>query len=138
MKSKKTILDTNLWINYLITHKFDKLDDLIETGKIELLFSQELMEEFISVAKRPKFTKYFTDDDIRNTLRLFDTYGKLVKIKSNIIECRDYKDNFLLNLAVDGKADFLVTGDKDLIVIGEIRKTKIISISDLFEWSEQF
>ena len=77
--------------------------------------------------------KYFSDDDIRNILRLFEKYGKLITIKSNIVKCRDYKDNFLLNLAVDGKADFLVTGDKDLIEIGEIRKTKIISISELFE-----
>ena len=68
MKSKKVILDTNLWISFLITHKLDKLDFLIETGKIKLIFSNELIEEFITVAKRPKFSKYFSDTDIKEIL----------------------------------------------------------------------
>lgn len=132
MTSKKVILDTNLWISYLITHGFDKLDNLIENGMIKLIFSSELIEEFLSVAKRPKFSSYFPDSDIQELLRLFKDYGILVEIQSDIQECRDIKDNFLLNLAVDGKADYLVTSDKDLLVIEKIKKTEIISIIDLF------
>ncbi|MFN3803082.1 putative toxin-antitoxin system toxin component, PIN family [Belliella pelovolcani] len=48
-------------------------------------------------------------------------------MESKINECRDPKDNFLLSLSVDGKADFLVTGDSDLLVLGKIEKTKIVS-----------
>ena len=133
MKSKKVILDTNLWISFLITHKFDKLDFLIETSKIKLIFSNELIEEFLTVAKRPKFSKYFSDTDIKEILRLFKEYGKLIKVKSNITECRDLKDNFLLNLSVDGKADYLVTGDTDLLVIKKIQDTDIVTFTDLFD-----
>ena len=133
MKSKKVILDTNLWISFLITHKFDKLDFLIETSKIKLIFSNELIEEFLTVAKRPKFSKYFSDTDIKEIPRLFKEYGKLIKVKSNITECRDLKDNFLLNLSVDGKADYLVTGDTDLLVIKKIQDTDIVTFTDLFD-----
>lgn len=133
MKSKKVILDTNLWISFLISHKLDKLDILIETKKIKLIFSKELIEEFITVAKRPKFSKYFSDTDIKEILRLFKDYGKLIKVKSNITKCRDLKDNFLLNLSVDGKADYLVTGDTDLLVIEKIHNTDIITFTDLFD-----
>ncbi len=133
MRIKKVILDTNLWISFLITHKLDKLDYLLETEKIKLIFSNELIEEFITVAKRPKFSRYFSDTDIKNILRLFKDYGKLIKVKSNVTECRDLKDNFLLNLAIDSKADYLVTGDMDLLVLEKIKNTKIIRFADLFD-----
>ena len=129
----KIILDTNIWISFLITKDFKKLDLLIKRGKIQLLFSNELLEEFISVAQRPKFKKYFTKDDIEKLLDNFDSYGKIIEIKSDIKECRDIKDNFLLNLAIDGRADYLITGDNDLLNIHTIKKTKIVSITDFLK-----
>lgn len=133
MRSKKVILDTNLWISFLISHKLNILDDLIEKKKVTLIFSTELIEEFIVVAKRPKFKGFFSDSDIEELLRLFKDYGKLIKIKSDLKECRDLKDNFLLNLAVDGKSDFLITGDKDLLILKKIKKTQIVSMRDFLE-----
>ncbi len=94
MRSKIIILDTNLWISFLITKDFSYIDKYIDNGKIKLVFSEELIEEFISVAKRPKFQKYFSENDIENLLIKFDLYGRLVKITSKIKECRDIKDNF--------------------------------------------
>lgn len=130
MRSSKVILDTNLWISFLITRKLDTLDNLIETKKIKLIFSDELIEEFLVVAKRPKFEKYFSDSDIKRLLTLFKDYGKLLKVKTSVNDCRDKKDNFILNLAIDSKANYLVTGDKDLLTLKKIRKTKILSMTD--------
>ena len=67
---------------------------------------------------------------MKEILRLFDYYGKLIKVKTKISESRDKKDNFLLSLAVDGNADFLVTGDSDLLILKKIKKTKIVSWSN--------
>ena len=133
MKSKKVILDTNLWISFLISKRLVFIDNLLFQGKIKLIFSKELIEEFLNVAKRPKFESYFTNDKILDLLRLFDKYGKLIEISSKTEECRDFKDNFLLNLAIDGKADYLITGDSDLLVIKKIRKTKIITWTDFID-----
>ncbi|MGG7664755.1 putative toxin-antitoxin system toxin component, PIN family [Dyadobacter sp. BHUBP1] len=44
--------------------------------------------------------------------------------------CRDPKDNFLLALALDSNADFLITGDADSLVIEQIGKTRIITLTD--------
>jgi putative PIN family toxin of toxin-antitoxin system len=55
---------------------------------------------------------------------------EMVRIKSKIDICRDVKDNFLLNLAVDGKADYLITGDKDLLILEQIENTKIITMNE--------
>jgi uncharacterized protein len=133
MRSKKVILDTNLWISFLITKKYTAIDDLIDSGKIILLFSDESIEEFLTVTKRSKFTKYFSDSDLKELLSLFDKYGKLIKIKSQLSACRDTKDNFWLNLAVDGKAHFLITGDSDLLDLKQIKNTIICTWSEFLK-----
>jgi putative PIN family toxin of toxin-antitoxin system len=131
MKNKKVILDTNLWISFLISKEYSFIDKFVINQKITLVFSEELIQEFLTVATRPKFQKYFTKQDIQRLLRVFDSHATIIKTKSNIDICRDFKDNFLLNLAVDSKADFLVTGDNDLIDLKRIEKTKILTIREL-------
>lgn len=133
MKSKKVILDTNLWISFLISGNFNEIDKLLEEKRITLIFSDELLEEFIEVIQRPKFEKSFSRRDIQQLLNTFDQFGKLVPVTSTVAICRDEKDNFLLNLALDGKANFLVTGDKDLLVIEKIKKTRILTFRDFVD-----
>lgn len=55
----RVIIDTNLWISFLLTKDYSKLDSILSEALLTLLFSQELLEEFIEVAQRPKFKKYF-------------------------------------------------------------------------------
>ena len=129
----RLILDTNLWISFLISSKFEKLDELLFNQKSKLLFSQELLEEFVTVAKRPKLRKYISRDELEDLLETIDEVAEFVKVTSEISECRDPKDNFLLSLAVDGKADYLLTGDKDLLVLKKIGKTEIKTISEFFD-----
>lgn len=136
MKNKKIILDTNLWISFLISKKFSQIDNLIENKKLVLVFSNELLEEFIDVVNRPKFEKYFSKKDVEKILEYFDLFGKLVKVKSNINICRDEKDNFLLNLSIDSKADYLITGDKDLLILEKIEETKILTFPEFIEQNE--
>lgn len=130
IKQSKIVVDTNLWISYLITKGLKRIDKLIYSDKARLVFSHELIDEFIEVTKRPKFRKYFSSNDVAKLLEIFDTYGELVIVKSNIKVCRDLKDNFLLSLSVDSQADFLITGDNDLLEIKEFGKTKIVTITD--------
>ncbi|MFO7800311.1 putative toxin-antitoxin system toxin component, PIN family [Rhodohalobacter sp.] len=126
----RLILDTNLWISFLISSKYEKLDELLFTQKSKLLFSQELLEEFVAVAKRPKLRKYISRDELEDLLETIDEVAEFVNVTSEISECRDPKDNFLLSLAVDAKADYLLTGDKDLLVLKKIGNTEIRTISE--------
>ena len=127
MKNRRVILDTNLWISFLISKRQKELDVLLESGAVTLIFSQELLEEFLEVSERPKFKRFFKKSTIKTLLTQIETFGELIKVESKINKCRDPKDNFLLSLSVDGKADFLVTGDSDLLVLEKIEKTKIVS-----------
>lgn len=66
-------------------------------------------------------------------LECFDQFGELVKVKSDIKICRDKKDNFLLNLSIDSKADYLVSGDNDLLILDKIGQTTILTFSEFIE-----
>lgn len=129
-KAKRIILDTNLWISFLITKNYSKLDQLLLDNKVAFLFSEELLAEFIDVSKRPKLKKYFSKKDIITMLELIQHHIEVIEVKTIVKKCRDEKDNFLLGLAIDGKANYLITGDKDLLDLGKIKQTKIITIRE--------
>ena len=135
MKNKvsRIIIDTNLWISFLITKNFTRLDKIIFSKKCVLIFSQELLEEFLTVAKRPKFRRFFSSSDIEEILETIQEYAEFIEVTSKTEVCKDPKDNFLLSLSIDGNADFLLTGDSDLLILTKFRKTLIITISDFLE-----
>ncbi|MCB0702651.1 MAG: putative toxin-antitoxin system toxin component, PIN family [Candidatus Kapaibacterium sp.] len=133
MPIKRVILDTNLWISFLINDSYKEIDHLIKNDQIKLIFSIELLDEFIEVVNRPKFNKYFKDYDIIQLLNMFDDFAILVDVHSNLDLCRDKKDNFLLNLAKDSKSDYLITGDQDLLFLERIDNCKIIQYSNFLK-----
>lgn len=132
-KARRIIIDTNLWISFLISKDISKLDELIFSKKAILIFSQELLDEFLDVAKRPKFRRFFSASNIEEMLEIIDEFAEFVKVQSKVNICRDIKDNFLLSLAEDGDADFLLTGDNDLLVLKKFGKTTIMTISDFLQ-----
>jgi putative PIN family toxin of toxin-antitoxin system len=128
-KRDKIIVDTNLWISFLLSKKGFGLDNFFINKSITILFSQELLDEFIEVVRRPKLKKYFNIVDLESLLNQINTHAEFVYVTSKSTACRDPKDNFLLSLAIDGNANFLLTGDKDLLELKKIGKTKILTIS---------
>ena len=94
-----------------------------------LLFSQELINEFIEVANRPKLKKFFSSKDLEDILLNIRIHAEFIDVKSDVKSCRDLKDNFLLSLSKDGKANYLITGDKDLLELKSYGKTSIVTIT---------
>jgi uncharacterized protein len=132
-KVSRIVIDTNLWISFLITKDFKKLDEIIFSRQSILIFSQELLDEFLEVAKRPKFRRFFSGSDIETMLETIQEYADFVKVQTKTEVCRDPKDNFLLSLVADGNADYLLTGDKDLLDVKKFGETTIITISDFLQ-----
>lgn len=129
-RKSRVVIDTNLWISFLLTKDFSKLDVMLYEQKVVLLFSNELLEEFLEVTSRPKFKKYFSPENVQHLLQQIHLYSEFIEVTSDIRLCRDEKDNFLLSLAKDGKATHLITGDKDLLELDKIGKTKIVTMAD--------
>jgi len=129
----RVIIDTNLWISFLLTKDFTRFDTIIADKKLVLLFSQELIDEIVEITQRIKFRKYFPLDDIERLLLKIRNRADFIKIKCTVTDCRDPKDNFLLSLSVDGEATHLITGDKDLLVLKVYGETKILTITEYLQ-----
>jgi putative PIN family toxin of toxin-antitoxin system len=132
-KPIKIIIDTNLWVSFLITKEFSKLDSIIFSKQAIIIFSEELLEEFIEVIKRPKLKRFFSTTDTENILKTIEEFAEFVVVKTTVNACRDEKDNFLLALAIDAKADYLLTGDKDLLSLKSYGDTTILSLTEFLE-----
>lgn len=126
----KAVIDTNIWISFLIGKLLSGLDDYILDGLLEVVISDEQLEEIATVLRRPKFRRYFSADDIEEFLALLYKSARIVELQHTIKDCRDEKDNFLLETAIRGKADYIVTGDRDLLVLNPYRGKEIIGFKE--------
>ncbi|PIY03951.1 MAG: putative toxin-antitoxin system toxin component, PIN family [Bacteroidetes bacterium CG_4_10_14_3_um_filter_31_20] len=126
----KILIDSNIWISFLIGKSLKGLQNFLHDKRFIIITSDEQMSELIEVLNRPKFKKYFTKEQIIDFLKLIEQKSQIFKNYTRINICRDEKDNYLLSIAIDSKADYLITGDKDLIELKEINDTQIINFKD--------
>jgi uncharacterized protein len=126
----RVIIDTNIWISFLLKKDFSKFDKIISDKMLVLLFSDELVNEFVAVTQSKKLKKYFELNDVESLLLKIRDRAAFINVFSEVSACRDLKDNFLLSLAVDGNATHLITGDKDLLVLKRFRTTDILTMAD--------
>lgn len=126
----KVILDTNLFISFLIGKRLKSLKSSLVNSDVILIFAEQNIQELQIVARRDKFRRYFHEEDVNDLIDFIQIIGKIYKIDEYVEICRDPKDDFLLALAKKGKADYLVSGDKDLLVLETYQKTKIIAVDE--------
>jgi len=130
-KKKRLVVDANAWISSLLTPRFRTRLDIVFTSAYHLLVSEELFRDLARAMRKPHLAKSIKQADYDSLVSLLRTDAELVEVRSVVEVCRDPKDNFLLALAKDGDADYLITGDNDLLVMKEFEKTKIVNLSDL-------
>lgn len=127
----RVIIDTNLWISCLLGHRFHKLYAAVRSGVIRLVICEQLREEITRVFRRPKFLRIYDTYELSELLAFFDEEALSFNLRGDYPSlCRDPKDDYLLELAVSSSADFIVTGDKDLLELERIGKTVIVSPMD--------
>jgi putative PIN family toxin of toxin-antitoxin system len=124
----KVIVDTNLWISFLIGKKLSALKFLFSHPQVEVYVCDDLLNEFKDVSSRQKIRKYISDDDVQATFRLMEMYCLYISVsKKSASPVRDIKDLYLLSLADTIPADFIITGDKDLLSLKIHNQTKIVT-----------
>jgi hypothetical protein len=132
-KPIKVIIDTNLWISFLIGKELSSLKSLLVEQTVQPILSEQLLQEIILVTQRPKLQKYFPQSKVKELIDLLQIIGLLIEIKSETSICRDLKDNYLLALAKDSQANFLITGDKDLLILKQFESTQILTYQDFWQ-----
>ena len=125
----RVIVDTNCWISFLIGKRLSSLVDLLSDERIQLVICDELLEEIREVTSRPKFKKYFPQKEVASLIDFMQIIGDSFQPKQHIQLCRDEADDYLLDLAIDAKANYLITGDQDLLVLQKVATCRIVDVA---------
>ncbi len=103
-------------------------DRAAERGR--LLVSAATVAELDDVLRRPKFNKYISEEKRLEFLAALVRTAEVVKVSATVTECRDPKDNMILELAISGRASHILSGDADLLTLHPFRGVAIRSPQD--------
>lgn len=134
-KKVRVIFDTNVWISFLIGKRLSKIKQYISDGSILVITTEQLLTEIKTVTSRKKLKKYFPKRSVNELIELLEIIAEKVETTPTHFINRDPKDNFLLDLIDFSNADFLITGDRDLLVLNSFKTAKIVTPT---EFEEQF
>ena len=134
MKSNRFVVDTNVIVSALMFPKSipRQAFDRAKSQGI-LLTSAAIILELNEVLSRKRFERYFSTEERVQFLSKFLADAEIVEITETIQFCRDRKDDKFLELAVNGNADCIITGDQDLLVLHPFRNINIISPNELLQ-----
>ena len=131
-KTLKVVLDTNVLVSALLFKgELSRLVDLWKKGNIIPVFSRETFREFKTVLGYPKFSltgqeiKMLIEEEVLPFFEIIEITDKIRGV------CRDPDDDKFLACAVSASAEFIVSGDKDLLDMGKYKSVKIVSASEL-------
>jgi putative PIN family toxin of toxin-antitoxin system len=129
----RIFVDTNIFISYLLSQKKDSfvplLFDKIAKGEMTLLVSRALLDEIeATVQKKPKLLQTITQQRLTDFFQLLLSISEEIPLIRDAIPqiTRDPTDDFLIAYAVLGQADYLISGDQDLLVMKAVHRVKIV------------
>jgi putative PIN family toxin of toxin-antitoxin system len=113
---ERIVVDTNVLISRLLVPASVSgraLRRAVDSG--QLVVSEATMEELATVLGRPKFDPYLSIADRQQFIRLLGRIAEMTPVVRVVRACRDPRDDKFLEVAVNGRADLIVTGDRDLL-----------------------
>lgn len=132
----RVIIDVNIWVSFCIGHHLDELPLAVSHPLIELFICDALEREFADVASRPRLAKYIRPERVSEVYQLMESYGTFAELERAEADFIDAKDNYLLDFSQSIEADYLVTGDQQLLKLERYFGTKIISFREFVQMLE--
>jgi uncharacterized protein len=130
--SLRCVFDTNVVVSTLLFNQSTPAQAFfaaLHAG--EILVSADAIAEINDVLSRKRFTRYVSEEERARFLQSLLHEARLVEIRVKVRACRDPKDDKFLELAVNGEADCIVSGDEDLLTLDPFRGIPILT-SDKF------
>jgi putative PIN family toxin of toxin-antitoxin system len=126
----RAVLDTGVLVSGLIQRKgtTGEVLNALRDGRFALIYTTPILVEIIDVLGRDPFrTKYHIEpEDITALVNLIRLRGELVIRGQAVTVCRDPKDDKFLEAALSGKADAIVSGDADLLVLNPFENIPVL------------
>src|SRR6202048_2340412 len=128
MTRARVVVDTNVLVSRLILPQSLPAKALSRAElEARLLISEATMYELADALARPKFDRYVSVEDRKGFLQLLGHIAEFVPVIQLVRECRDPKDDKFLDVALNGRADVIITGDADLLALHPWRRVAILS-----------
>jgi putative PIN family toxin of toxin-antitoxin system len=124
----RIVVDTNVFVSAIALPRSvprQAVNRMLDSDV--LLFSEATMTELVEVLRRPKFDHYVSPQDRAIFLGQLGTVAEFVPIIQLVRECRDPKDDNFLEVALNGRADVIITGDADLLRMHSWREVEIVT-----------
>ncbi len=126
--SPRCVFDTNVLISALLFDQSKPAQAFFSALRDgEVLVSADTISELNDVLGREKFRHYVTEAERERFLRSLLREARLVEIRERVRACRDPKDDKFLELAANGGADCIVSGDDDLLTLSPFRGIQILA-----------
>jgi putative PIN family toxin of toxin-antitoxin system len=132
-RKNRLVIDSNLWISWLIGKKQTLLSIILTDENVEIFTSKEQVHELFEVIERSKFRKHFSEEILDQFKLFFVEALQITDVKIKVKASRDPKDDYLLALALSVKADFLLTGDNDLLIMKKFEGISILTITEYLD-----
>jgi putative PIN family toxin of toxin-antitoxin system len=131
VKPVRVVIDTNVLLSGLLFGgTSERIRDLWVSGRLVPLLSRETFAEFRRVLAYPKFR--LTPAEI--TMIVEEELLPYAEVIAATVDasgvCRDPHDDKFLSLAASGRADYLITGDQDLLVLRSFKNVRIVTLSE--------
>jgi len=133
----RIVLDTNALVSRLLLPDSipgQAVRKAVEEG--DILMSESTLFELADVLGREKFDAYVSIQDREEFLRMLGRIIEMVTILHAVHDCRDVRDNQILEVAVNGQAQVIVTGDEDLLALNPFRGIFILRPADYLKWED--
>lgn len=128
MRNLRLVVDTNVLISRLLSPQSlaaRAVDLAIAEGR--LLVSEATLSELARVLARPKFDRYVDIQDRQEFIQHLSTLVEVVTILQRFQACRDPKDDMFLDVAINGQAMTIITGDADLLALDPFMEIRIVT-----------
>jgi uncharacterized protein len=127
----RVVIDTNVLISATFwPGKPKQLLNQVRRGKIDFLTSEILIAELKEVLTRDDKPFKLSEEEAQHALAAIMDIAEIVEPHSVITRCQDETDNRVLECAVDGQADWIITGDRDLLDLKSFAGIKIVTVAE--------
>ena len=137
----RAVFDTNLLVSYLLTHRppiATLIDRHLAREDLVLVTAPGLLEELDRVLRYPRLQRYYSEAERTRFVALLMALAEVVDLPETIPRiCRDPDDDQVIACAIVGQADVIVSGDRDLLVLEQVRRIPILSAAQFLEMLEQ-
>ena len=128
----RVAIDTNVLLSAIVDDGKQRLLLLKLLQEHTVLLSPKILAELADVTIRDKFA--ITDSEVNRFLSSLTKISKIIQDKPRFkIIIEDPDDDVILNAAYNGKADYIITGDKDLLAWKKFKSIKILNVPELLE-----